>query len=184
MVVAPVEPYLPEIMEGVVQRVNDYFEGLIAPYAFGVDFDYGSLAQVADDRIKQNKKLVLCWLVMAFTEDRDVDEYYAKADPYMIIATETDPNYTQRQRDSINFAPYLRPVYRQLLESIKEEAQLSSPVFPKHSRILIPFNGHGDANGSKAANLFGGYYDAIRVNFKELNIQNPKCNQFFRNTVH
>src|SRR5690606_35452057 len=114
-----VDPYLPDIMKCIVARVNTVFETRDED-PFSVHYDRGLYNQVGNDRLSENSGFYIVWLVMPFAENSpDNDSYYADATCELFIAAPTDSNYSQQQREDINFYPRLVPIYRQLIEEIK-----------------------------------------------------------------
>lgn len=170
------DPYLPDIIEGVVGRVNTFFESQDNP--FSVAYDKGLYNQVGNDRDDSD---LFIWLVMPFEEDRRKPEIYASVKPRLIIASTTEANYTMQQREDINFKPRLLPVYQKLLEEIEAEEMFGYPKSVDHSKKILPYWGGGDVNGTGTPNLWKRFVDCIDVNNINLEIQHNKNCTFFSN---
>lgn len=177
--VVGVDPYLPDIMKCVVARVNTVFETRDED-PFSVHYDRGLYNQVGNDRLTDNSGFYLVWLVMPFTEDSPKDNsYYADANCEIFIAAPTDANYSQQQREDINFYPRLIPIYRQLIEEIKRETKLDNHETVIHTRTLLPYWGGGDVAAPGQPNLWKNYADCIKISGLKLKIENIKNCTFF-----
>lgn len=171
-------PYLPDIMQGVVERVDQYFWELPTDN-FHVFFDKGILRQVA--RKVYSEKMVnvpLVWLVMNFDDEMGKSmDLFSCTYCNLIIAMPTKPEYTQQERDDIIFKPILLPVYQKVIDEIFKEPWFSfvTKESIKYRRRLRPFWGIGDVNGQDKENLFKNFVDVIMIQNLELNIRDtPK----------
>lgn len=174
-----IEPYLPDILKCIVARVNSVFENRDDD-PFSVHYERGIYSQVGNDRMKNNTGYLMVWLMMPFIENSPKDEsYYADAICDLIIATTTEANYTQQQREEINFFPRLIPVYHQLKREIKREVKLDNCPKLEHGKMLLPYWGGGDVSGPGAPNLWKNNVDAIKISGLKLKIKNIKCCTFF-----
>ena len=169
------DPYLPYILKDVVFRLNEVFETReVDP--FSVTYDWGLYNQVGNDRLSDNSGGILTWLVMPFIEHSPKDEsYFADVDCELFIAAQTESGYTQQQREDINFFPRLIPVYKQLIEEIKNEPRIDSTMKP--TRTLLPYWGGGEVNSPSSPNLWKDFADCIKVGLK-LKIENSRCYNF------
>lgn len=170
-----VDPYLPDIMKDVVNRVSLFFEN---QNLFSVSYDKGIYNQVGNDRIKSD---LFIWLVMPFEEKRNDPDIYAEVDARLIIAAGTDANYSMQQREDINIKPKLIPVYERLIEEIKLETRLGNPKDISHTKKILPYWGGGETNGPGAANLWKECFDCIDFTGLRLKIEHKKECVFFSN---
>lgn len=169
-----VDPYLPDIVKCIVARVNSIFENRVSDQ-FSVYYGRGLYQQVGNDRLMDSTGFILIWLVMPFTEFGSKDKsYYADAVCDVFIATQTDGNYTQQQREDLNFYPRLLPVYKQFIEEIKRETKLDNWSMTRPNRILLPYWGGGDVAGPGQPNLWKNYVDCIKIPGLKLKIENTK----------
>jgi hypothetical protein len=160
-------PYLPDILRDVVARVSTVTEA-DPDDPFAVYFNHGLQMDVGKEVYKKTSSgddaYPLIWLVMPFSEDVGRDPNISASGRYeLIIATRTDPNYTQAERDTISFKPRLFPIYELLMQELKKEKRLSNPYKIEHGRIILPYWGGGDVNGTNTENLFKNNIDAIRI---------------------
>lgn len=162
------DPYLPDILRGVVARVDATFTDSIVYDKFNVYFDHGLYGQVAKNIYKTGAEdsYPLVWLVMNYAEERGRDySVFADVTCQIIIAMPTDPVYTQAERDENVFKPRLLPIYKEFIRQVSDEPLLQTDLQNKirHTRILRPYWGGGDVNGPDQKNLFDGYIDAISI---------------------
>lgn len=168
--ITDVEPYLPDIIKLAVARVSSVFSTR-EDDAFSVYYGKGLYEQVGKDRFLTDEGFVLVWLVMPFAEDGPIDNsYFADANCKVLIAVNTNANYTQQQREDINFHPRLIPVYKQFIYELKNEPKLLNADIITHTRRLLPYWGGGDVNGGGQTNLWKNYVDAIEINNLKLKI--------------
>lgn len=170
------DPYLPDIMQGVVDRVNTFFESQDDP--FSATYDKGLYNQVGNDRTDSD---FFVWLVMPFEEVRKKEEIYASVNARVIIASITDSNYTMQQREDINFKPRLIPYYQKLIAEMQNEQMFGNPKYVDHSKKILPYWSGGDVNGPSAPNLWKRFFDCIDVSNIKLDIENNKNCTFFSN---
>jgi hypothetical protein len=170
------DPYLPDIMEGVVARVSAAFQArAIDP--FPVFFDKGVYSQVCKNIYTNNPdSFPLVWLTMPYTTKRENFSIYGEVRCEMIIAMPTDSKFTQQQRDDLSFKPRLIPIYEVLLQEIaREKWFLIKPGQIGHNMTIRPYWGGGDVNGSDTPNLFKKEVDAISITNLVLSIRRQNC---------
>ncbi len=170
-------PYLPDIIEGVVQRVSDAFSSRDTD-PFEVFFDKGIYTQVSKNVYKNRpNSFPLIWLVMPYTTQVGQMGLAGIVNgAQLIIAMPTDATYTQQDRDDITFKPRLLPIYEILLQEMKREQWfLKDPKGVQHSYDLRPYWGGGDVNGTDNDNLFKKKIDAIVIKIPSLKILSLKC---------
>jgi len=162
-------PYLPDILKGVVERVNNNL-------SFEVFFDYGLYQDVSKNIYKGGDQFPLVWLVMNFTETRGKRfDIYADVSAQIIIGMPTEIEYSMQERVDINFKPRLLPIYRELLKQISKEKNLmvGSVNMIQHSKIDLPYWGGGENTGSE--NLWKKFIDAIQIKDLKLLIKHKNC---------
>lgn len=164
MVEVQQEYYLPDIIKDVVERVNEFFENRVTD-PFIVHFDHGLYEQVGNDRLKAaTTEDVLVWLQMPFDEDNAKDESYATdVTCRLLIAIDTDSNYTMEQRETINFFPRLIPVYERLKYELQNEPRFSNQFRLDHKKRFIPYWGGGDVAGPGQSNLWKQFVDGYDI---------------------
>ena len=182
-------PYLPDILEDVVARVNTVFSTrLVDP--FNVYFDYGLQNDVTRNIYKKETSTAipipgtfpLVWLVMNYSELRGkkIDKY-ADSSTSLIIGMPTKTEYTMRQRTDNSFKPRLFPIYQEILIQLSLEDWFNRPEIEKieHTKIDLPYWGCGDANGQNTENLFKNFIDAVQIKDLKLEIENiQNCKPF------
>lgn len=172
-----VAPYLPDIIEGCVSRLDDSFSAR-AQDPFNVYFEKGLLPQVRRSVYKDDAVFPLVWLVMKYDEKFGSVGLYSEASFQVIIAMPTEVDYTQEQRDELIFKPRLLPLAEQLVKEFHRERQFvtmgSNSI--NHVRTLLPYWGMGDVAGNDQPNLFKDkFIDAISILFKGVKIKNGRC---------
>jgi hypothetical protein len=174
-----VKPWLPDIIEGIVSRVNASFSTRSTD-PFDVFFDKGLIAQVMRSVNKADGNFPLVWLVYKFDEQFGKNISIEEEVSFqLIISMPTDNKYTQQQREDITFKPRLLPIYEQLLFEIKREMWFThQPGQIKHSRHIAPYWGMGATTDT--GNLFwqgqqGKFADAIFLTFEGLKIKRRPC---------
>lgn len=173
-----VKPYLPDIINGVVARVDAAFS-LRTDDPFNVFFDKGILPQVRRSVYNADGNFPLVWFVMKYDEIFGTNfSIYCEASFQLIIAIPTDNTYTQQQREDISFKPRLIPIYNQIVKEFKREHWFITigDNTIKHRRQILPYWGMGDVEGTDQDNLFKGkHIDAISVYFQGLKIRRENC---------
>lgn len=170
-------PYLPDIMQGIVARVDAAFSARpIDP--FNVFFDKGIHSQVSRNVYANPNNFPLVWLVMNFVEKRGNPLIWGEISCNLTLAMPTDNKFTQQQRDDISFLPRLIPIYDVLMQEIARERwfSFSGPGKIDHFRMLRPYWGGGDVNGTDSPNLFKKQIDAITISGLKLIVKLQNCN--------
>jgi hypothetical protein len=170
-------PYLPDIMQGVVQRVSDAFAAR-ATDPFNVFFEKGIYNQVTQSVYRASEvRYPLVWLIMPYSTRRGEPGIFGEVTCTLIIANPTSVEYTQQEREDLNFKPRLLPVYEVLLEEINREKWLMTSGVGKiqHNQVIRPFWGLGDAQGPSQENMFGRNVDAISVANLVLKVRSHSC---------
>jgi len=166
-------PYLPDIIEGIVTRINTAFSTRSVD-PFNVVYGKGIYAQVGRDLFNAPDKSNIIWLVMPFDEDCGRDPmFYSSAVFSIIIASATDPKYSQQQRDDNTIKPRLIPMYDMMLEELKREGwlQCTRTGTPEHKKVIRPYWGSGATNAPGSMNLFEQYYvDALAMYNIKMNV--------------
>lgn len=175
------DPYLPDIMEGVVARVNAAFS-LRPEDPFNVFFEKGNMSQVGRQVYANgNSNGPMVWLVMPFAGVRGKDfSIWGNITCNLLITIPTDGKYTQQQRDDQSYKPRLLPIYDVLMQEIKRERWFSfaGPNRIEHVQVIRPYWGGGDVNGVNTPNLFKKEVDAIGIDNLQLRVKlsNNNCN--------
>lgn len=176
-----VKPYFPDIIQGVVSRVNAAFSQRTDD-PFNVFFDKGLVMQVRRSVYAAQQNFPLVWLVMKYDEIGGNFRINSTVSFQLIIAMPTDHSYTQQQREDISYKPRLLPIIEQLLYEIGREKWFSivGPNAIKYIKTLQPYwgmsqvpDGTGDMpNLWQIPNLF---IDAVSLTISSLVIRNEVC---------
>lgn len=174
-------PYLPDIMEGIVERVDASFS-VRALDPFNVFFDKGTTAQVKKSVVKADQNFPLVWLAYKYAEDFNRKKngvgVFSTANFQVIIAMPTEKSYTQQQREDLIFKARLDPIYEMLKFEMSREKwfQYNGKAGPDHTKLITPYWGMGEPNGTDANNLFmNTAYDAINIYYKDVKILEREC---------
>lgn len=170
------DPYLPNIIKDVVDRVNTFFLAQ-DPDPFEVKFGKGLYTQVGNDLFAEGELFLMAWMMMPFDLVPPQHEGYFKDGRCdMLFAIPTDPNYTQQQREDINYHPKLIPVLNKFFEEIKAEERFGLPdkiSFEKET--YLPYWGGGDISAPGAPNLWKGHADCIKITGLKVRLEHPRC---------
>ena len=80
-----------------------------------------TLMQYEKDPQRYDTKFPLVWLAQPFTVTRGEVGYYGKVnDLRLFIINSSDKNWKADEREDSNFNPKLRPIYRELIDQLKE----------------------------------------------------------------
>lgn len=128
-----------EIFRDVLSQVNtdceltlirrDGFEEIIPcppiNYIFGnSDYIKEQLDVQSSHSGTEDLKYPFIALMSPFLEKRDSVKYFSRASLKLIIAWPTTEEYSNEERSIISFQNVLRPIYRRLLECLKEDSRL------------------------------------------------------------
>lgn len=172
-----VTPYLPDIIQGCVARIDaSFFARGTDP--FHVFFDKGILPQVKRSIYKADGNFPLVWLVMKYDEIFGSNFAINSIVSFeLVIAMPTEPGYTQQQREDTSFTPRLIPICNQLMLEIARERWFIATAQhrPKPNIQLLPYWGMGDVDGADQPNLFKNkFIDAISVKINALKVRRRK----------
>ena len=165
------DPYLPDIMQSVVAKVSTILQ---STFSFAAFFDKGNQSQVSKSIHDNKDHFPLVWLKMPFTVKRGNHGIFGKVRTDLILAMPTENTYTQQQRDTLVYKPYLLPLYEALIKQIAIEKMFSfsGPESLAHDQVIMPYWGGGAINGTDNMNLFEKNIDAIGIIGLEINIRN------------
>lgn len=174
------ETYLPDVMRQVVERVNTFFYA-DPDDSFSVRFGNGLYAQVGNDLLKDSKLFLIVWLEQPYDQYPATDNSYLEDTKCnLFIAIPTEANYSQIQREEINYHPRLAPVLNKLVEEIKAEQLFGNPenvVWEK--RQFLPYWSGGDQNAPGQPNLWKNNADCIKITGLQLKLMHPEGCTFF-----
>lgn len=171
-------PYFPDIMQGIVARVDAAFANRIDD-PFNVFFDKGIYGQAGRNVYANPNNFPLVWLVMNFFEKRGLDySMWGEVTANILIMMPTDNKFTQQQREDLSFKPRLIPIYEVLMAEIARERwfSLSGPSKIEHARILRPYWGGGDVGGADTDNMWKKKIDAIMISGLKVKVKPNNCN--------
>lgn len=173
-----VKPFLPDIMQGVVARLDASFSTR-AIDKFNVFFDKGIIQQVRRSVYNAEGNFPLVWLVYKFKDTFGTNFAISNETSFqVIIAMPTEPGYTQQQRDDISFKPRLLPIYDLLMKEIKRDKWFVAVGDNgiKHERVILPYWGISETEGMDVPNLFKDrHIDAISVTVTGLKVRRENC---------
>ena len=174
-----VHPYLPDIIKGIVERINNVFSTRETD-PFTVLFTHGNYAQANRDFYKapQEGKNNLIWLKMPF--DQVVGKsslYYSDLVFSIAIATVSDNKLSQTERDNTTIKPRLYPMYDLLMQEIDREGWFvfNRTRTPEHRAIVESYWGIGDVNGQDTDNLFKIKADVMSVLDLKIKLRKSSC---------
>lgn len=163
---ALIEQQITDIMKTVVDNIT-YDETL--HYTFG---HYVEIANKLTKENRNNQKYPLFAVILDVTERDDEDKrVYKSYDFNMIIAYNTQKNYTSEQRRDNIFIPILQPLYRKLIDEIKLNRNGNFLIFKdfvdntKYDRYFL-------GSESSDQNKLNNYVDAIEIEFRNLKVTN------------
>lgn len=171
---ATVEIDITEVMETIVSNidVSDI------PEINSVHYDFGNYIEIANKLSKKNKnnlKYPLFALILDVSEtESENNQVYKSYSLNMIIAYNTLKNYSSQERRDNIFKPILQPLYRKLLQGIKQDGYFNiSNNFVSHTKYDRYFLGSETPNQNK----LNDYIDAIEIEFRDLELyKQENCN--------
>jgi hypothetical protein len=117
-------------------------------------------------------KYPLIGLIQPFTEKKSaIIGTESEVTFKLVIANFTDPGYTPDQREANNFVPVLRPIYRQLIESILKSGYFAGSPYEKLTPDITDLYEWGEKGGS----VFCDYIDVIFIENLKLSIKEFNC---------
>lgn len=174
-----VEPYLPDIIEGVVARVNAVFSTR-ATDPFNVFFEKGNYQQVNRELQKNDPQHLnswMIWLPMPFNVKRGNFKIFGVATCNLHIIAKSSHLLTQQERDDTIIKPRLIPIYEVLIHELARERwfSFSGPHQIKHRPLIVPFWTMGDSAGTDVKNYFNMEVDDYVIADLELPIRSQNC---------
>jgi hypothetical protein len=162
-----VTPFLPDIMDGIVQGVSD-------AVGFTVYYSKGIHPQVSRELARQ-EQWPLVWFYMPEEMKFGNWRVYGEANVEIYICAKADNAATEQAREDTNFKPVLLPVYEALMAEIKAEPWFIFPIGPiKHTRQLLPFWGLGAATDKE--NMLNKFVDCVRIKIPSLALRHKSRN--------
>lgn len=170
----------------IPQFVPELFRPVVAGAALQLGktiyYRYGHREEIVKDlaaletgKTTKGQKYPLIWLVMDFEEDQGNDPHiYSDLSASFIIATGTQPDWTEEERRDKTFIPILLPIYGAFLDQINSSSSLMMPYTSliKRKFLLRPYWGNG------AANIFNDFCDVIEIKNLKLAVrQQIDCNE-------
>lgn len=171
---AIVERYIPDVMSSVVDSID-------LSDITGIDnvfYDFGNYIEITNKLSKENKrnlKYPLFALILDVKENSDNNKIvYKSCDFKMIIAYNTEKNYTSQERKENIFKPILHKLYKKLIDTIilNENGDfVISDNFVNNNKTDLYFMGSQSPN----QNQFNDYVDAIEIEFRGLRLRKVTC---------
>lgn len=171
---AIVERQITEIIESVVSNIDvSDISGVDA-----VHFDFGNFIELANKLSKKNRhnqKYPLFALILDVKESELDEPVYKSYDFKMIIAYNTENDYTSQQRRDNVFKPILQPLYRKFINEIllnRDHYFVIENKFIDHDKYDRYYLGTENIN----QNQFNDFVDAIELDIRNLKITKDfKC---------
>lgn len=155
------------------------FEAVSAKIGKTVYYDWGHrdemtrlLTEKDGSKTQKAKKYPLAWLVMDFEEFHgDNPQVYSKASFSFVFAVGSEINYTEQDREVKSFVPTLLPMYGAFLNTLgyRTEFRMPDPSGIKHSALLRPYWGNGQAN------IFNDVCDCLEIKGLKLDVRAISC---------
>lgn len=164
------------LIENVVDQVRENYtaEKTIPYYDFGVALEVvNRLKQKTDSDLYYNKKYPLIWHLINGSVEEKVDN--KKTNPReaqnvtIIICTQTDQNYSARERYENIIIPILRPLYESFMFHLNKSKELKSIDKFSHDYSENLFWGRDGLYGHEG-NVFDDRVDAIIIDNLPLKI--------------
>ena len=121
-------------------------------------------------------KLPMIALFCPFKEQRDSYEYFSKAKVNVLIACSTIKDWSNEERLEYSFKNILRPIYRRLLDALKEDGRIDfgyDEVIRHNYSENYSYGRYGAHDGTGDA--VSEPIDAINITNLELTITKPTC---------
>lgn len=94
-------------------------------YVFGnARYVKDNLDEMSKSGVGAERKLPLIALFCPFQEKRDSPDYFSKATVNILIACSTSQGWSNEQRMEYSFKRILRPIYRRLIEALKDDGRI------------------------------------------------------------
>ena len=146
-------------------------------YKFGSSrYIKGNLDELSKTGEGSAKKLPMIALFCPFQEQRNSADYFSKATVNILIACSTSRDWNNEQRLVYSFQNILRPIYRRLLEVMKEDGRFDfgyDEVIKHRYSENYSYGKYGahDSTGDAVSEPI----DAINITNLELIITNQTC---------
>lgn len=150
-----VYPNLPDDLKGCIQQIN---------------FQWGHLTEIlqtlqqkANDTAAKRLRYPLVFLLTDIPINNSSTGDYPTVSMRIIIAHVTDPNYKADEREQYLFEPFLRPIYKLLMEQIRKSTffNIEGALIP-HTMTERYFWGKSGLFGN-TDNIMNDFIDAIEI---------------------
>jgi hypothetical protein len=164
------ELQLSEVLESIVSYID-------VSDISGVDalhFDFGNYIEIANKLSKKNRnnqKYPLFALILDVKENKLDEPIFMAYDFKLIIAYNTDDDYTSQQRRDNIFKPILQPLYRKFINELllnKDSYFRFQNLYIDHSKYDRYYLGSENPN----QNQFNDFVDAIELDIFNLKVNN------------
>lgn len=164
----------------IITHYRDESEEISCPeinYIFGnARYVKENLDELSKSPTGSGHKFPLIALFCPFQEKRDSSDYFSKATVNVIIACSTSSGWSNEERLVLSFQNILRPIYKRLLESLKDDGRLD---FGYHEVVRHNYSenysygryGAHDGTGDAVSEPI----DAINITNLELTVTNQTC---------
>lgn len=180
-----------EIFREVVDAAQDcsiiltrYHSGMNTAFSRpSIHYTFGSSRYIKDRLDELSKtpkgsenKFPLIALFCPFKEQRNTPDYFSKATVNVLIACSTSREWTNEERLVYSFQNILRPIYRRLLQALKEDGRFDFGYDEviKHDYSENYSYGRYGAH-TRTGDALSEPIDAINISNLELKIKNPSC---------
>lgn len=148
-----------------------------------INYTFGNSRYVKDklDELSKTptgneKKFPLIALFCPFQEQRNSSDYFSKATVNVLIACSTSQQWDNEERLEYSFKNILRPIYKRLLEALKEDGRIDfgyDEVVRHSYSENYSYGKYGAHDG--AGEAVSEPIDAINITNLELTITNQTC---------
>lgn len=146
-------------------------------YVFGNSrYVKDSLDELSKTPTGNEIKLPMIVLFCPFQEQRNSRGYFSKATVNVLIACSTLTDWSNEERLVYSFQNILRPIYKRLLEALKEDGRIDfgyDEIIKHNYSENYSYGRYGAHDGTGDA--VSEPIDAINITNLELTITNPTC---------
>ncbi|MBD5239857.1 MAG: hypothetical protein HDS64_08885 [Bacteroidales bacterium] len=181
-----------EIFNDVVREIAQECQIIVTHYRTGeteeiacpdINYKFGNSRYIKENLDELSKtsagcarKLPMIALFCPFQEQRDSSDYFSKATVNILIACSTSRDWSNEERLVYSFQNILRPIYRRLLEVMKEDGRFDfgyDEVIKHRYSENYSYGRYGahDSTGDAVSEPI----DAINITNLELKITNQTC---------
>lgn len=164
-------PYITEMFRYIALDVEAK-TGIQVHYVHGTKQDIDNELNAFQSTGNSQYKWPGIFLIQPFTEtESDIQGVDKDCEFKIVIAHMTDANYSPDQREALSFVPTLRPIYRQLIESIRMAGYFAGSRYGKIAHKATDLYQWGEAGSA----VFCDHVDAIFIEGLQLSVKEFNC---------